>query len=118
MTPIARIEHAIDRIETALAVTGSYWDENTMPDDGYCLDPEFIDRSVALAADLALIFVGASHDQMLQHLVTVRERMKMRLAGSLGVEVAAFVAESFVATVARCKNEIEKATVANSGTIQ
>lgn len=89
-----------------------------MPEDCYRLAPEFIDRSVALAADMALLFVGASHEQMLAHLVTVRERMKMRLAGSLGVEVAAFVAESFVATVARCKSEIEKATVANSGTIQ
>ncbi|WP_425907611.1 hypothetical protein [Nitrobacter sp. TKz-YC02] len=89
-----------------------------MPDHDDGLAPEFVDRSAASAANLALIFVGASHEQMLAHLVTVRERMKMRLAGSLGAEVAAFVAESFVATVARCKAEIEKAAVESSEAIQ
>jgi hypothetical protein len=77
-----------------------------------------IDRCAAAAADLALLFVGASRERMLQELAAVRERMKVKLAVSYSAEIAALIAESFVATVAKCKIEIEKAAVGNPETIQ
>lgn len=90
-----------------------------MLDDGDRLDPEFIDRCVASAADMALLFVGASEKQMLEHLIVVRKRMTLRLAEPYGTEIAVLIAESFVATVARRKAEIELAVGDNSvGAIQ
>ena len=113
MTAIARIERALDRIDAKVALA-----EAKLAEGGGESNGKFIDRCVASAADMALLFVGASHEQMLAHLVTVRERMKVRLEGSLGTEVATSIAESFVATVARCKVEIERVTVGNSEAIQ
>lgn len=89
-----------------------------MPDDGDCLDPEFIDRCVASAADMALLFVGASQEQMLPALFTVRERMRLKLAEPFGAEIAALIAESFVATVVRRKAEIESTVGTAVGRMQ
>ena len=105
------IELAIDEIE-AMAVKAKVLDE------GDRLAPEFVDRCVASAADMALLFVGASQEQMLQHLIVVRKRMTLRLAEPFGAEIAAFVADAFAATVVKCKVEIEKAAVGNSEATQ
>jgi hypothetical protein len=78
------------------------------------LDDADIDRCVASAGDLALFFVGATQERMQHELVAVRERMELQLAPAFGPELAAFVADAFVATVAKCKIEIEKAAVGNS----
>ena len=86
--------------------------------EGDCLDPEFVDRCVASAADMALLFVGASQERMLHELLAVRERMRDKLAQTYPTEIAALIAQFFVATVARCKVEIERATVGNSEAIQ
>jgi hypothetical protein len=99
-------ERALDEIEAAAVANAM------MLDDGG------IDRCVAAAADLALLFTGASEAQMLRELAAVRERMTTKLAEIYSVEIATVIANSFVTTVAKCKIEIEKAAVGNSEAIQ
>jgi hypothetical protein len=93
---VAMRERARDEIEAAAVANAM------MLDDGG------IDRCVSAAADLALLFVGASQDQMQRELVAVRERMTAKLAEIYSDEIATLIAESFVATAAKCKIEIEK----------
>jgi hypothetical protein len=95
-------ERALDEIEAAAVVSAM-----RLHDGG-------VDQCVAGAADLALLFVGASQERMLQELAAVRERMTAKLAEIYSDEIATLIAESFVATAAKCKIEIEKASVGNS----
>ena len=69
--------------------------------------PEFIERCVASASDLSLLFVGESEERMLAALSETKENLKMGLAEYFGAEVAALVAEAFVTAVVRQKAELE-----------
>jgi hypothetical protein len=76
------------------------------------MEDDFIDRSVAAAADLALFFVGVPENEMLLSLYHVRANLEVELAEAFGPEVAALVAQAFVAAVVgRCR-EIEAAGAA------
>ena len=70
---------------------------------------EFIDRCVAAAADLALFFVGAPDEQMLASLRQTRTNLETELSETFGAEVAAAIAEAFVATVIHHRRELEAA---------
>jgi hypothetical protein len=48
------------------------------------LTPEFIDRCVAAAADLALFFVGVSENDMLLELYQVRSNLEAQLSETWG----------------------------------
>jgi hypothetical protein len=99
---IAMRERALDEIEAAAVANAMMLDEGG------------IDRCVAAAASMALLFVGVSQEQMLRELAAVHERMTTKLAEIYSDEIATLIAESFVATAATCKAEIEKASVGNS----
>jgi hypothetical protein len=71
--------------------------------------PEFVDRSVAAAADLALFFVGQPEEKMLATLRQTRANLEAELSELWGADVAALYAEAFVAAVARHRREIEAA---------
>jgi hypothetical protein len=68
-----------------------------------------VNQLVAAAAHMALPFVGVPYEQMLVALYTVREDMKMRLAGDMPAAIATLVAEAFVTAVAGHKAELEAA---------
>ena len=70
---------------------------------------EFIDSLVAEAADLALLSVGVPDLEMLGALFELRAGIQADLVERFGREVAAAIAEAFVATVARRRREIEAA---------
>jgi hypothetical protein len=73
------------------------------------LTQDFIDRSVAAAADLALFFVGVPENDMMVSLYEVRSNLGAQLSETLGSDVATLFAEAFVATVAGHRREIEAA---------
>lgn len=68
-----------------------------------------IDTCVAVAAQLALFFVGTPEDEMLASLHHVRSDLEARLSEPFGAAVAAVIAEAFAATVALHRREIEAA---------
>jgi 7-keto-8-aminopelargonate synthetase-like enzyme len=70
---------------------------------------EFVERCVAAAADLALFFVGAPENEMLVSLHEVRANLEAELAEAFGAEVAALMAQAFVAAVVGRRREIEAA---------
>jgi hypothetical protein len=70
---------------------------------------EFAERCAAAAADLALFFVDAPDDQMLAALYQVRADMEAKLVTTFGADVAALVAQAFVAAVVGHRREIEAA---------
>jgi hypothetical protein len=67
---------------------------------------EFAERCAAAAADLALFFVGAPDEQMLASLHQTRTNLETELSETFGAEVAAAIAQAFVATVIRHRREI------------
>jgi hypothetical protein len=67
-----------------------------------------IDSLIALAAGLAIEFVGVPHEQMLVALYDVRERLKRELA-ALGTETATLAAEALVHAVSEQKALLEAA---------
>lgn len=71
--------------------------------------PEFIDRCVAAAADLALFFIGRPEEEMLVSLHQVRTNLEAQLAETFGPEVARLFAQAFVAAVAGHRREIDAA---------
>jgi hypothetical protein len=70
---------------------------------------EFAERCTAAAADMALFFVGAPEEKMLASLHQTRINLEADLAETFGADVAAAIAEAFVATVVRHRREIEAA---------
>jgi hypothetical protein len=72
--------------------------------------PQFIDRCAAAAADLALFFVGEPKEKMMQALHQTRANLEAELAEPFGPDVAAQMAEAFVAAVIARKREIEAAS--------
>jgi hypothetical protein len=72
-------------------------------------EAEFIQRSVAAAADLALLFVGEPEEKMLAALSQTRQNLARELSEAFGVEAAASFADAFVAAVAGHRREIEPA---------
>lgn len=83
------------------------------------LSDGFIHGLVTAAADMAFALVGVSDEEMLASLYDTREKLNADLAHHLGADAAKLAAEAFVATVARCKREMEIASVPNYGsTIQ
>ena len=70
---------------------------------------EFVQRCVAAAADLALFFVGAPEEKMLASLHQTRINLEADLAETFGADVAAAIAEAFVAAVIGHRREIEAA---------
>jgi len=70
---------------------------------------EFIDRCVAWAADLALFFAGVPENKMMVELCQVRANLEIGLAETFGPDVAAAIAEAFVAAVAGHRREIDAA---------
>ena len=68
-----------------------------------------IDDCVAAAADVALLFVGTPEDVMLGALYQMRADLEAGLSEAFGADVAAMIAQSFVATVIRHRREIEAA---------
>jgi len=73
------------------------------------MTPEFIDRCVASAADLALFFTGSSDEAMLLALGEIRSNVQAQMAPILGADVADLFAQAFVAAVAGHRREIEAA---------
>jgi hypothetical protein len=69
----------------------------------------FIDRCVASASDLALAFTGVPDEAMLAQLYQVRANLETELAETFGAEVAAQMAQAFVAAVIGRKREIDAA---------
>jgi hypothetical protein len=69
--------------------------------------PEFIKSLVSTAADmsLALAFVG----EPVAHLEQARENLSRDLAETMGADVAALIAQAFVAAVVGRRREIEAA---------
>jgi len=75
---------------------------------------EFAERCAAAAAELALFFVGVSHPEMMQSLVTMQANLQAGLAQTFGADVGTQIAAAFVATVVRRRREIgEPAQVVN-----
>jgi 7-keto-8-aminopelargonate synthetase-like enzyme len=72
---------------------------------------DFIDRSVAAAAELALFFVGQPEEEMLVSLHQVRTNLEAQLAETFGPEAATLFAQAFVATVAGHRREIDAGTM-------
>jgi hypothetical protein len=70
---------------------------------------EFVERSVAAAADLALLFVGVPDQEMTQELHRVRSNLEVELAGPFGPDVAASIAQEFVKAVVGRRQEIDDA---------
>lgn len=81
--------------------------------------PEFIARCISSAADLALYLAGQPEEGVHGALDAVRAHLETELAEEVGAEAAKQIAIAFVATVARCRTEIEHAAQgAGSGAIQ
>jgi hypothetical protein len=78
-----------------------------MTDHQAPLSDGFIAGLVTAAADLALTLVGVPDEEMLASLFDTRENLKADLTDQLGADAAKIAAEAFVATVARCKREME-----------
>jgi 7-keto-8-aminopelargonate synthetase-like enzyme len=70
----------------------------------------FVERCAAAAADLGLFFVGAAESDMMAALHQVRSNLEAELAESFGADVAALMAQAFVAAVVGRRREIEHAT--------
>jgi hypothetical protein len=68
---------------------------------------ELIADLVAGAANMALLFVGVPHQEMLVALFSIRKTIREQLSAMLGAEVATLVSEALVATVIRRRSEIE-----------
>lgn len=75
------------------------------------LSADDIAQSVALADLLAHFYVGMPEPDMMVDLQEVRARVFAELIDQVGTEIATILAESFVATVARRRREIEAGTV-------
>jgi hypothetical protein len=75
---------------------------------------EFVERSVAAAADLALFYVGIPDDAMTQSLNEVRSNLTASLSEPFGPDIAAGIAGAFVKAVASRRREIEEVSVAPS----
>lgn len=67
----------------------------------------FIAQCADAVADLALFFAGAPEDQMMIALEDVRSNLAEQWAEPFGPEVAAVLAQDFVAAVAGRRREIE-----------
>jgi hypothetical protein len=81
--------------------------------------PEFIDRCVKDAADLAFFCVGKPEDDTRAVLARIRDDFEASLSREFGNLTAKQIADAFVATVNRCRNEIEKAAQGSgTGAIQ
>ncbi|SIO50142.1 hypothetical protein SAMN05443247_06644 [Bradyrhizobium erythrophlei] len=70
---------------------------------------EFVQRCVAAANELALLYVGEPEEKMLAALHQARANLEAKLAELFGPDVAAMMAEAFVAAVIGRKREIEAA---------
>jgi hypothetical protein len=75
----------------------------------YRANQEFIDRCVSAAADLALFYAGTPDEAMMVSLHQVRSNVEAGLAEPFGPDVAAQMAEAFVAAVIGRKREIDAA---------
>jgi hypothetical protein len=73
------------------------------------MTPEFIDRCVASASELALFFTGVPENEMTAALYQVRANIEAELAGMFAPDVAAAIATAFVTAVAGRRREIEAA---------
>jgi len=71
--------------------------------------PEFIDRCADAVRDLSLFFVGEPEEKMLAVLEQTRRNLETKIAPILGAEVAAQIAEAFIAAVVGRRREIEAA---------
>jgi hypothetical protein len=69
-------------------------------------EAEFIQRMVASAADLALFFSGEPEAKMIAVLSQTRESLATELSDQFGAEIAASIADAFVAAVAGHRREI------------
>jgi hypothetical protein len=97
--------------------------ENTMTEGTLICEmpggPEFIAWCLSTAADLALYLAGLPDDRVAAELESRRILFETGLADEMGAEAARQIANAFVATVARCRAEIEHAALgAGNGTIQ
>ena len=70
---------------------------------------EFINNSLAAAAGMAMFFVGVPQAEMMEALHLVRANLEMELAEAFGADIAALVAQAFVAAVIAGRREIESA---------
>jgi hypothetical protein len=70
---------------------------------------EFVQRCVAAADELALLYAGEPEEKMLAALHQVRANLEAKLAEPFGPDVAAGMAEAFVAAVIAREREIEAA---------
>jgi uncharacterized protein (DUF2267 family) len=68
---------------------------------------EFIDRLVAAAANLALVFASAPEELMRAELDQMRETLTRELTAALGAEAAHRIADAFVRAVIGQEAEIE-----------
>jgi hypothetical protein len=74
------------------------------------LSADDIEQSIALADGLARFYVDMSEEQMMLELQEIRARVFAELVDQVGTEIATIIAESFVATVALRRQEIEAGT--------
>jgi ABC-type branched-subunit amino acid transport system substrate-binding protein len=70
---------------------------------------EFINNCIAAAAGFALLFVGVPDVQMMEALYQVRANVQAELAETFGPDVAAAVAQAFVAAVVGRRREMDAA---------
>jgi hypothetical protein len=67
---------------------------------------KFLESLVSSAADLAIFFVGVGEPDMMIRLYEVRTNLEIGLANPFGPDVAAAIAEAFVAAVISRRREL------------
>jgi hypothetical protein len=80
---------------------------------GLPLSDEWVEEILSAAASFASASVGVPDITMMSAMFQVRENLREDLAKTLGADISDLVADAFVATVIRCRREIESAGAAS-----
>ena len=78
--------------------------------------PAFVNRCVAVIADMALAFAGEPDDRVLAHLHGTKKHFEDELATQLGAENAAAVVDAMISATMARKHELESVSTTMGGT--